>query len=434
MEKSNTTQAEAAQHIYSVRASMYDNSFHPSFAEHIVNSLELKPGERILDLACGTGLVTLLAADAVGSTGSVVGVDITQEMLNELHTKITEAPRDRYKHVTIYNYDITKLHEMTNLMRGTFDAISCTAALSLLREPDVALQNWIEYLKPGGRIIVDVMDVDALPEEIAMERIYHRLGIESPFHRLWLEDSISLRKILQQSGLDVKRTWIMEPRKLGVSYLSIDSWEKKFNAIIHTPPHQALADKGLVQQAKVLFEEEWTKLATHNGKVKDFDGVWIGLAHKPVHTAPVGRGSCACGAIHWTAYARGTGGTNCYCATCRKISGSPYITFVHVPLSRLIFDPPHGKPYMQTYCASPHAERGFCSQCASTLTMWYKEDPDIIAIAVGSLDEDQSDATFFSRPIQNIYLKDLPKWYKLPDDGLFGHQTMRSAGKLLGKE
>jgi ubiquinone/menaquinone biosynthesis C-methylase UbiE len=161
------TQPDSAKHMYNARASKYDDSHHPVFAQHIVDSLDLKPGEKLLDLACGTGLVTLPAAKKVGPNGLVVGVDVSDGMLAELQIKRDKDP-SQYSHVTIINKDITKLSEIQELKRGSFDAISCASALVLLREPGVALQNWNEYLKPGGRLITDITDGDNMPQSIAM--------------------------------------------------------------------------------------------------------------------------------------------------------------------------------------------------------------------------------------------------------------------------
>lgn len=47
----------------------------------LLAAAQLKPGERVLDVACGTGVVARAAADAVGATGTVAGLDVNPEML-----------------------------------------------------------------------------------------------------------------------------------------------------------------------------------------------------------------------------------------------------------------------------------------------------------------------------------------------------------------
>jgi ubiquinone/menaquinone biosynthesis C-methylase UbiE len=426
------TQTDSAKHMYNSRAPNYDNSFHPVFAQHIADSLDLKPGEKLLDLACGTGLVTLPAARAVGATGRVVGVDITDGMLAELQRKRDQDP-EAYKHVTIIEHDITKLDEIDGLEKASFDAISCASALVLLREPGVALQRWEAYLKPGGRLITDATDRDNMPQVMAMERVYHRLGVEPPNHRLWSVDGSTLRKALIQAGLEVEKVWLQPSTGVPTTYHEVGEWESRFDSVIYDPSNKALVDRGLVDDAKPLFKEEWEKLAIHDGKIKATDEVWVALARKPSASPPiVVKGSCACHAITWTAFAQPGSSCNCYCSICRKMSGSPFITFVEFPLGKVRFDPPLGKPYMQIFKASEHAERGFCGQCGSTLWMWYKNDADVIYVAAGSIDEEGSIKDCYQGPRSHIFASDVPGWYRIPKDGLPREETMPGIKKLLG--
>src|SRR5690349_12641271 len=71
--------------VYSRRAPNYDTShggWHIELANEFVRWIDPKPGEKVLDLACGTGLVSIPMAREVGSTGKVVGVDLTTEMID----------------------------------------------------------------------------------------------------------------------------------------------------------------------------------------------------------------------------------------------------------------------------------------------------------------------------------------------------------------
>jgi SAM-dependent methyltransferase len=52
-----------------------------AWARDLVDRVEVKPGDRVLDVACGTGIVARLAAERVGPTGSVVGLDVNRDML-----------------------------------------------------------------------------------------------------------------------------------------------------------------------------------------------------------------------------------------------------------------------------------------------------------------------------------------------------------------
>jgi hypothetical protein len=246
-----------------------------------------------------------------------------------------------------------------------------------------------------------------------------------------------LRQILQQAGYEIEKVWQRETTGTETTFHSIDDWEARFNDMIHMPPYKALVDRGLIEEARVLFKEEWEKLAVHEGKIKETFFVWVALARKPASKEPItARGSCACGKISWSTTATSTNSSsNCYCSTCRKISGSPYITFLDVRLSKFTYSPPLGRPFLKVFEASPYAERGFCRECGSTLTMWYRADPDSIHIAVGTLDEEKSVAGWYKGPESHIYLKDLPSWHEVAEgDGLTRNETMADAEEMLGSQ
>ena len=62
-------------------------------AAHLVELAALRPGERVLDVACGTGVVTRLAAERVGPTGTVAGLDINPGMLAVARATCTRTTR-----------------------------------------------------------------------------------------------------------------------------------------------------------------------------------------------------------------------------------------------------------------------------------------------------------------------------------------------------
>ena len=62
-----------------------DNKRHPKLAIELVQRARLQSGWAVLDLACGTGLVTFLAAEKVGASGYVAGVDISSVMIQQVH-------------------------------------------------------------------------------------------------------------------------------------------------------------------------------------------------------------------------------------------------------------------------------------------------------------------------------------------------------------
>jgi ubiquinone/menaquinone biosynthesis C-methylase UbiE len=109
----------------------------------------LAPGEHVLDLACGTGLVTLAAADAVGTHGKVVGTDLSGQMV--------EVARQRAFARQLPQVSFARMDaEMLDLPDATFDAVLCSLGLMYLPDAARAMREWLRVLKPGGRVVIAV--------------------------------------------------------------------------------------------------------------------------------------------------------------------------------------------------------------------------------------------------------------------------------------
>ncbi len=110
----------------------------------------LQPGERVLDIACGTGLVTFPAAKAVGAGGEVVGTDISQGMVD----LVRQLAADRS--VANVAFDRMDAEDLSALPDASFDAV--LTGLGLMYVPDVlqALKEQLRVLKPGGRAVAAV--------------------------------------------------------------------------------------------------------------------------------------------------------------------------------------------------------------------------------------------------------------------------------------
>lgn len=117
--------------------------------ELLLEMASLQPGEAVLDAACGTGLVTFPAAQAVGVEGEVVAIDLSDKMV--------EACRERaqalwLRHVTARQMDAEDLEFDDSL----FDAVLCSLGLMYVPDPVESLREMRRVLKPGGRAVVSV--------------------------------------------------------------------------------------------------------------------------------------------------------------------------------------------------------------------------------------------------------------------------------------
>jgi SAM-dependent methyltransferase len=101
-------------------------------------------GERVLDVACGTGLISFRIADAVGEHGAVVGTDISGEMV--------EAARRTAIERGVGNAAFERFDAEDMKLEGEpFDAAVCGLGLMYLPDPVRGLQEMRRLLKPGGR-------------------------------------------------------------------------------------------------------------------------------------------------------------------------------------------------------------------------------------------------------------------------------------------
>lgn len=117
-------------------------------------------------------------------------------------------------------------------------------------------------------------------------------------------------------------------------------------------------------------------------------------------------GSCACGKIRFTANSKSRDTCYCYCNTCRKCSGAPYIAFTHFDKDQIEWQTPPDE-----WCSSSNAYRTFCSTCASTISMVYNGSGQV-AISIGCIDDGIENVPKVS---MCIYLKDKPQWADLPE-------------------
>lgn len=125
-----------------------------------ISKAELKPGEIVLDLGSGAGFDAFLAAERVGKTGKVIGVDMTPEMVEKARMN---GEKFKISNVEFRLGEIEKLPVPDN----SVDVVLSNCVINLSPDKSAVFKEIHRALKPGGRIIIsDILRSGEMPEEI----------------------------------------------------------------------------------------------------------------------------------------------------------------------------------------------------------------------------------------------------------------------------
>lgn len=134
--------------LFDQLADGYDRAalrFFPFAADRLVQRLAPRPGEKILDVATGTGAVAVALAQRLTGNGRVMAVDISERMLDRAYANVR---RMALHNVDLHPMDATALE----FRSGYFDAVACSFGLFFMPDMVEALREWRRVLRPGGRI------------------------------------------------------------------------------------------------------------------------------------------------------------------------------------------------------------------------------------------------------------------------------------------
>jgi ubiquinone/menaquinone biosynthesis C-methylase UbiE len=127
-------------------ARAYEQAAHmEATRRYMVEHLQLKPGEAVLDLACGSGLNFPYLLEAIGPSGQLIGVELSPDMLELARAKVA---RFGWSNVTLLEAPAEEA-----LIPIQVDALLISFAHDVMRSPK-ALERALAALKPGGRVVV----------------------------------------------------------------------------------------------------------------------------------------------------------------------------------------------------------------------------------------------------------------------------------------
>lgn len=192
--------AESAKRTQVSPAQMYEQFLVPAmflpFVTDLIERIAPQAGERVLDVACGTGAVTRHLPPLVGTGGSVAGLDVSPDMI-AVARSIPASPG-----ASISWGDCSA--EALTVENETFDVVLCQHGLQFFGDRQAALREMCRALVPGGRVGITVWQrlehqplYHAFAE--ALERHIGETTIDVPFS---LGDAEAFQSLLDDAGFD----------------------------------------------------------------------------------------------------------------------------------------------------------------------------------------------------------------------------------------
>jgi ubiquinone/menaquinone biosynthesis C-methylase UbiE len=192
---------DRAAFTYNAAADFYDASplsFWDYFGRRTIELASLPIGSRVLDVCCGAGASALLAAEAVGPTGNVIGVDLAKQLLESARAK---ADQRRFGNVEFEVGDMLAMRFPV----ASFDAVVCVFGIFFAPDMAMAVSELWSRIRPGGKLAVTTWGPnfcepanDAFWCSIKDVRPDLYKGF-NPWDRI--NDPAGLRKILDEGGV-----------------------------------------------------------------------------------------------------------------------------------------------------------------------------------------------------------------------------------------
>lgn len=242
-------------------AQVYDQYFGPSMftssAKPLMAHASLSPGQKVLDLACGSGVVTEIVAAAVGSGGSVVGLDFSPPMLEVARSKTFSGASAEWVQADAANIPFPD---------DTFDAVVCQHGFQFFPDRLAAANEVKRVLKPGGRLAFTVWAdasehplYEAVFKSVATKIDVPYESVSTPFK---FGELSALSSLLSEAGFnDVSQA----TESFEVSFPSPDRWAQLsvMGAAAAVPAFGELSNEQRISVASEVAEELGDLLQSH---------------------------------------------------------------------------------------------------------------------------------------------------------------------------
>jgi trans-aconitate 2-methyltransferase len=194
------------------------HSFVWKLGEGALELLDAKPGERILDLGCGTGHLT----DRIAKAGaSVVGLDASADMIGQA--------RQNFPRITFVLADASKLE-----FDREFDAIFSNAALHWMTDAAAVASGMARALRVGGRLVAELGgkgNIECIMNAIEQVLPRYRAG-GMPELRTWYPSVSEYSTLLEQRGFEVRLARVFERPTQLEGEAGMENWLHQFKSYL----------------------------------------------------------------------------------------------------------------------------------------------------------------------------------------------------------
>jgi len=194
---------DRAETTYNAAADSYDAgplSFWEYFGRGTVKRLQLRDGDHVLDVECGSGASAIPAAQAVAPTGKVLAVDLAERLLALAQTKATQR---HLNNIRFEHGDMMALNQSD----GEFDAVICVFGIFFVPDMVAAARELRRMVKPGGELAITTWGANLFePGNSAFWNSIRQVrpDLERAFNP-WdrISEPMALFEMLQQAGVEL---------------------------------------------------------------------------------------------------------------------------------------------------------------------------------------------------------------------------------------
>jgi hypothetical protein len=123
-------------------------------------------------------------------------------------------------------------------------------------------------------------------------------------------------------------------------------------------------------------------------------------------------GGCFCGSVRYTVTEPAVDTHHCHCGVCRKFHGAIFVTLSVFPRKAFTYD--KGTASLGTYKSSEKVHRHFCKSCGCQVTLDLVENPDLIALATGTIDNGVWPGSP-KEDLRHAFVPSKVPWYEITD-------------------